>query len=479
MRCVTKFWPKSTRLVMDNPTGKAVLFAFFVSLMLWGCTGAEATPTRPIIPEPLPPFALNPPTPIIATRPGTVLITPAPVCTPPACAVNEQYYCAGDCPGGCGTICVTPTTGGVMVEPQPPTLTNTAVPSLPTSTHTPVPPQPVRLEFAPGTTGTSVFGSVAPGTTQRYIVRALAGQQMIVQLTGDVSGLALAVIGQDGSVFQSQMGGLTIWQGTLPSAQDYFLDVVGNAGRNFTLNVTITSLPTPTATVDLSPERIQFLPGTTSAVRPGTLGPGQSKTLTLNAAAGQLMEFVLTSAAAPINMTMTYPGTTLFHQGTFVQSLGLYRASGMYTLPLTGDYAFLLTNVGTAVTEYTITFSITTGTTSGPSPVRVQFLPGSTSATMPGDISLSSGNKSYVITAVNGQVMNVHLLASSTPLFVSIFGPDGQLLAQQPGTYRQDLQKFETSLALTLPASGDYIITLSLIGAAPLPTIYDITFEIM
>jgi len=30
-----------------------------------------------------------------------------PVCTPPACSDNEVYFCSDDCPGGCGTMCVT------------------------------------------------------------------------------------------------------------------------------------------------------------------------------------------------------------------------------------------------------------------------------------------------------------------------------------------------------------------------------------
>ncbi|MFH2038674.1 MAG: hypothetical protein ABIJ65_04490 [Chloroflexota bacterium] len=29
-----------------------------------------------------------------------------PVCTPPACRAGEEYYCAGECPGGCGTTCI-------------------------------------------------------------------------------------------------------------------------------------------------------------------------------------------------------------------------------------------------------------------------------------------------------------------------------------------------------------------------------------
>ena len=39
----------------------------------------------------------------------TATATPAPMCTPPACAEDEAYHCPGDCPGGCGTVCATVT----------------------------------------------------------------------------------------------------------------------------------------------------------------------------------------------------------------------------------------------------------------------------------------------------------------------------------------------------------------------------------
>jgi hypothetical protein len=40
---------------------------------------------------------------------GYICITPAAICTPPACAIgtSEVYYCEGVCPGGCGTTCAT------------------------------------------------------------------------------------------------------------------------------------------------------------------------------------------------------------------------------------------------------------------------------------------------------------------------------------------------------------------------------------
>ncbi len=52
-------------------------------------------------------IATGEPTPTIAPP---IAETPALMCTPPACATGEFYACpSGDCPGGCGTVCVTPT----------------------------------------------------------------------------------------------------------------------------------------------------------------------------------------------------------------------------------------------------------------------------------------------------------------------------------------------------------------------------------
>ena len=43
------------------------------------------------------------------TLPSTLTATFMIVCTPPPCAIktSETYYCAGVCPGGCGTTCAT------------------------------------------------------------------------------------------------------------------------------------------------------------------------------------------------------------------------------------------------------------------------------------------------------------------------------------------------------------------------------------
>ncbi len=43
----------------------------------------------------------------LLSGPATETPTMQPVCTPPACEPDEEYYCPGECPGGCGIICVT------------------------------------------------------------------------------------------------------------------------------------------------------------------------------------------------------------------------------------------------------------------------------------------------------------------------------------------------------------------------------------
>lgn len=105
-------------------------------------------------PTPVPPSPTATPSRPIDT-PTPVTNTPIVVCTPPACGDDEVYYCASDCPGGCGTQCatLTPTPSPAADTPTftptststptfTPSPTPTSTPS-PTPTFTPSPPPPV------------------------------------------------------------------------------------------------------------------------------------------------------------------------------------------------------------------------------------------------------------------------------------------------------------------------------------------------
>jgi serine protease len=113
-----------------NQNGAGVIQAAAVLAALGGPTGP--TPTSTFTPSPTPTFTSTPipsptftptPTPAPVTPPISehgADLTPAPVCTPPACQPGEVYYCPGDCPGGCGTQCATPTPGITPIQTTPP-----------------------------------------------------------------------------------------------------------------------------------------------------------------------------------------------------------------------------------------------------------------------------------------------------------------------------------------------------------------------
>ncbi|MEJ5239730.1 MAG: hypothetical protein WHS87_00845 [Anaerolineales bacterium] len=75
----------------------------WLSLAIWGCVAVSPSISSPVV---VPSFT---PSPTLLPPSFTPSPSPAPLCTPPACRADEAYFCSGDCPGGCGTICATVT----------------------------------------------------------------------------------------------------------------------------------------------------------------------------------------------------------------------------------------------------------------------------------------------------------------------------------------------------------------------------------
>jgi hypothetical protein len=109
------------------------------------------------------------------------------------------------------------------------------------------PPQPepeaVRIQFAPGATSAEVQGRLAPGAVDRYVLAAVARQEMTVKLSttsGEVAAI-LAIWGADGTVLISDHADATTWQERLPLTQDYYIDVrsVVQETVDYTLAVSI------------------------------------------------------------------------------------------------------------------------------------------------------------------------------------------------------------------------------------------------
>ncbi|MGH2543430.1 MAG: META domain-containing protein, partial [Ardenticatenaceae bacterium] len=99
---------------------------------------------------------------------------------------------------------------------------------------------PERISFAPGTTSTTVEGELATHESHAYVFGAQAGQTLDVSVT-PAEGVRLVIYGVDGTVLRSGMGEGALFQGPLPSTQDYILTVsAGDQPVTYTLEMEIT-----------------------------------------------------------------------------------------------------------------------------------------------------------------------------------------------------------------------------------------------
>jgi hypothetical protein len=107
----------------------------------------------------------------------------------------------------------------------------------------PSPPHPTiqRIRFAPGTISATVSGQVVPGGNNEYVLKASANQQMLVSTSAEEQAVGISVVGADGTVLQSPMGGLSNFSGELPSTQDYFITVSiqGDGFADYSMTVTV------------------------------------------------------------------------------------------------------------------------------------------------------------------------------------------------------------------------------------------------
>ncbi len=86
-----------------------------------------------------------------------------------------------------------------------------------------------RIRFETGTTAAMVSGNLDSGETQRYVLRALAGQTMMVEFY-TTAPATFSVSGADGQVLRPSGGSAPVWSGLLPSNQDYYITLVPVGG---------------------------------------------------------------------------------------------------------------------------------------------------------------------------------------------------------------------------------------------------------
>lgn len=101
---------------------------------------------------------------------------------------------------------------------------------------------PARIKFAVGKDSATVSGQTVAGYNVAYVVFASQGQKMNVDLNGTGGNGALTIYGfSDGQPYLRSVTEQTSFSMTLPSSQDYIIEVVPRAGMvvNYTLVVKI------------------------------------------------------------------------------------------------------------------------------------------------------------------------------------------------------------------------------------------------
>ncbi len=194
-----------------------------------------------------------------------------------------------------------------------------------------------RLSFDAGGTSALHKGFIAGGTTQKFVVKALEGQVMMLTTTSPNNNIFLGVtLAGNGATLLSLDKQWTNWWGNLPAMDDYLIQLYaggGNAG--YSLQVVI-------------PQRVRFDPGATSAKVEGSVVKSGANAYLVNAAKGQKMTVALTSPNKDVVLTIygLDDGQPLVRSDAGV-------TSWTGDLPRTQDYVVEAISVGGA-TDYTV-----------------------------------------------------------------------------------------------------------------------------
>jgi len=223
---------------------------------------------------------------------------------------------------------------------------------------------------------------------------------------------------------------------------------------------------TPTLAAPLAQggvQRITFAPGATSATVTGGVAAWQAMRYVLTALAGQTMTVQAYSGGSPVYVTIYDTSRVM---------MGSVASGQVWTsqLPATGDYSLAVyPSPNAGYTSFQLTITIVSNSPPTPSaPEHIYFAPGTVSATVTGYLP-SNSTKQYVLGASAGQVMTINSWTSGGPFRYTLTAPNGAWLGS--GDQGQ-------SWSGTLPANGDYLLTLQTPTDVP-PVNYGLTITIV
>jgi hypothetical protein len=162
----------------------------------------------------------------------------------------------------------------------------------------------VRIQFQPNATSWYTNGDLAPNASIYFVISAMQGQQMKINLITEpdssvIPYAALNISGADGVGYTFEP--TTSWSGILPVSQDYYIGVLSMSqhSMNYQLNVEIPVVPSAPAAVD-SPkiaidQSIRFATGPLDVELNGAVIGGEHDRYSLTMLAGEILDVQIAS----------------------------------------------------------------------------------------------------------------------------------------------------------------------------------------
>jgi hypothetical protein len=429
--------------------GLSVLLLILLVLVLAACRRANDNPALPTPVAGLPTAAA---TAIPVTTQATAVFATATVETPPQTSSPTPVQTAPP------TI-VPPTATATTAPPSPTPLTPTAVPPTAPPNTGPPPGGSARIVFGPGATSAVVQSNlVANGDTDTWVLRVQAGQVVTVQTIANPPGAINVQLGDmSGGVLASNPDTVGI-SAAVPATGDYqinFSTASGAPAVGYTAQIFI-----PAAGGPVTPTRIQFAPGASSAQLNDSLtAGGDLNPYVLTVGAGQTINVaVFASVPAVTNIYIRNSAGQLISSGTDMSGASA-------TATAAGDYFIDVSNFNAApAVTYTLTVTVPplTQPPTQPAPgqpTRIEFGPGQTSAAFDGQVVAGGQPRQYVIRMLGGQSLLTNL--NDNPVAnvdITVTDAAGRVL---------NFGRAPTELGTRIPANGDFVITLSTASATP------------
>jgi hypothetical protein len=162
------------------------------------------------------------------------------------------------------------------------------------------PADALRIQFQPNATSWYTPGDLAPNASIRFVLSAMQGQQMNVNLsTEPASSASLYISGADGVAYT--FSPTLSWSGILPASQDYYIDVFSTSQQNITYQVSV-EIPVVSGGVPLSEspkiakdQQIRFAVGPLDVELSGAVIRGERDRYSLSMLAGEILDVQITS----------------------------------------------------------------------------------------------------------------------------------------------------------------------------------------